>query len=736
MSQRILSQRTYGVIPMDGPRCRRMCGAGLPLGFLLIAVLNAHATSPVTRVDFDNDVIPVFTKAGCNTGACHGAAVGRGGFKLSLYGSDAPSDYQSIVQELQGRRINLADPTRSLVLLKPTEEIAHGGGYRLDPDESGATILRTWIQQGGERHVQRSLVNVEIAPSYFAADRLETSVQLSAMARFSDGTERDVTPWTVFTAEDPASVSIDPQSGSATVVRRGRHIVVARYLDQVVPVEIVVALSDHEVDLEQARRKNFVDDHILELLQTLRLPVSPVADDATYVRRVYLDLTGRLPPLEELNNFLHDQRDDKRESIVARLLESDEFTDYWAYQLAKLFRVRTQPQDDHGARAYHRWLHAQLSNGVGYDELAQTVIMAEGDTHEVGPANFYRTVSGAREQAELLSELFMGNRLRCANCHNHPLDRWTQDDYHGLAAIFAKIESGRLVKAKDSGNVIHPKTGENASMRIPGERFLDEGLDGRSELASWLTDRNNPYFAKAIVNRLWKAMMGRGLVEPADDLRDTNPATHPALLKELAEDFVAHDFRIRRTLRVIATSVAYQRSSMSVPLNASDDRFYSHAVREPLEPEVLADAISDVLGVSSAYGDEPLGTRAVTLIDSKVTSEALDVLGRCSREDTCEVSMQPTGGLPRMLHLLNGGLLNDRLGQSSGRLATRIEQGRPPLEIVAEFYQRALCRMPSEQELEYWGEQLDADEAAAGNRAVLEDFVWSLLTCQEFVTNH
>ena len=271
------------------------------------------------------------------------------------------------------------------------------------------------------------------------------------------------------------------------------------------------------------------------------------------------------------------------------MLASDEFTEYWTWQFAKLLRIRSQPGDARGALTYHRWLRRQIAGATPYDRIARELLTATGDTHEVGPANFYRTVGGAREQAEFAGELFMGNRLRCANCHNHPLDRWTQNDYHGLAAVFAKLERGRVIQVSSRGEVTHPRTGQPAIPRIPGEEFLSASDDGRDAFANWLTGRENPYFAKAVVNRLWKAMLGRGLVEPADDLRATNPATHPALLNELAEDFIAHDYDLRHTLRQIAQSAAYSRSAQPLPKNRVDDRYYSHALTRPLPPEVLAD---------------------------------------------------------------------------------------------------------------------------------------------------
>ncbi|MCG8653479.1 MAG: DUF1549 and DUF1553 domain-containing protein [Pirellulales bacterium] len=700
-------------------------------------------------VDFDNDVIAVLTKAGCNTGACHGAAIGRGGFKLSLYGGDPPADYQAIVRELEGRRINLARPDESLIVLKPTEAMEHGGGYRLDPDAAGARRLVAWIEQGAQRHKRRDLKHLSVFPTTHVAHQLGEQIQLQANAHFSDGSTRDVTSWTVFTPEDPASVTVDLKTAQATVLRRGRHIVVARYLNQVVPIEILLPLSDLAISVPADSGANFIDDHVSNLLSTLKIPASPACDDATFLRRVSLDLTGRLPSAKLARSFLASddvpQRADlpkraelpKRDELVERLLRSEAFNDYWTLKLAKLLRIHAQPQDNQGALAYHRWLRQQISRGVGYDQITHQILVSSGDSHQVGPANFYRTVAGPREQAELTSELFMGSRLRCANCHNHPLDRWTQDDYHGLAAIFAKVKSGKIVSVGSRGEVTHPRTGENALAKIPGAAFLPEQGDPRQSLAEWLIKPDNPYFAKAIVNRLWKAMMGRGLVEPTDDLRATNPATHPKLLDQLARDFVEHDYDLRHTLRMIATSNTYARDAKTSAANASDDRFYSHALRKPLEPEVLADAFSDVLGVAETYGQQPLGTRAVALFDPQTQSDSLDILGRCSRDNSCEAnSAQSSAGLPLKLHLLNGPLLNRRITAAQGRLAQLLQAETPPLEIIETYYHLAFCRGPSNAEKEFWLEQIRMASDAESQRALLEDFVWSLLTCNEFVTNH
>ena len=708
---------------------------------LLVSMLPMFAVgaaeTDASQIDFQNDLIPVFTKNGCNTGACHGAAIGRGGLKLSLYGGDPQSDYQAIVQQLAGRRINLSKPDQSLIVLKPAEFITHGGGTIFDADSSSAELLINWVKQGAHLESRRELQSVEVTPQKQLAGVIGKPVSFRAVARYSDGTERDVTKWTIFSAEDPSAVEINVETASANVLRRGRHVVVARYLSEVVPIELLTPLTDAKVNLTNEYQSNFIDHEVLATLEALGLPPSATVNDAEFLRRVTLDLTGRLPTVGQAQQFRTADSKVSRSSLVDELLASTEFNQYWTLQFAKLLRIRTQAGDSTAANTYHQWLAQQMTANTAYDQLAKTLVTASGDSAVLGPPNFYRTVKDAREQAEFFSQLFMGSRLRCANCHNHPLDRWTQDDYHGLAAIFAKIEPGPVVKPRPSGHVIHPRTMEPASPRIPGEDFLAEDAgDGRAALADWLTAEQNPYFAKAIVNRLWKHMMGRGLVEPADDFRATNPATHPALLSRLADDFVTNGYNLRHTLRLIACSSTYARSANATDANKDDDRFYSHASRRSLEPEVLADAISDVLQVSEQYGNQAAGTRAVALVDPNTPSQTLDVLGRCGREESCESSAGSVGGLRQQLHLLNGGLLNNRIAAVGGRLQRLVDDGVEPMVMVTEFYLAALSRHPSKSEFQHWQRKLNENLPPEAQQTFLEDFVWGLLTCSEFVTNH
>lgn len=701
----------------------------------LLAAAGAQAVEP-HGVDFDTQVIPVLTKSGCNAGACHGAAAGRGGFALSLYGGDPAADFQAIVEQFEGRRVNLAHPAASLLITKPTEVLNHGGGARLEYEGDGAKLLETWIAQGAKRGGSRRLADFTLSPARAVLEGRQRTLTLKANATLDDAEQPvDVSRWTVFTAEDPTAVEIDAISGQAVVHRTGRQVVIARYLDRVIPIEILVPLSEQPVDLTDSPRLNFVDAFILEALSTLRIPPAPACDDSTFLRRARLALTGRLPAPEQLAAFLAEPSADKRAKLIDALLDSDEFTEFFTYQLAGLLRVRPPGNDQTAGLAFHVWLQEQVRRGTPFDQLARELLLAEGDSHFNGAANFYRLAANARDQAEYVSETLMGVRLRCANCHNHPLDQWTQDDYHGLAAVFARLDRGQVVRLTSRGGVTNPRSGEPAVPRLPAQRFLDAAADGRPALAQWLTSADNAWFSKAIVNRLWKMLMGRGLVEPADDLRATNPATHPELLDRLASDFREHGYDLRHTLHEIASSAAFARSSQSSDRNAADDRFYSRALPRPLPAEVLADAICDVTDVWEQYGDEPLGTRAIALFSPTVPSEPLDILGRCDRAASCETSgAEASGGLSARLHLLNGPLINAKIASPAGRLHKLITAGRTNQEIVAEFYLRALGRRPSEQETAYWRDAFSRDEAEERQQA-LEDFLWGLLNCREFVEN-
>ena len=503
-----------------------------------------------------------------------------------------------------------------------------------------------------------------------------------------------------------------------------------RYLNQIASITVLIPTAPKATHSQIDVASNYIDLEVNRMLNTLRIPVSQQSSDSEFHRRVRLDLTGRLPTQQQVERFLADPKVDKRRQLIDSLLASREFTEFWTFRFAQLLRIRPQPQDAIGARTFHKWLKQQIQDATPWNQLAHELLTAQGDSHEFGPPNFYRLQQGAREQAEYVSEVLLGVQLRCANCHNHPLDRWTQDDYHGLAAVFAKVRSGKIVTYYERGEVTHPRTGEAAIPRIPGVRFLSANGDRRQELSTWMTSRDNPYFARATVNRLWHWMFGRGIVMPVDDFRDTNPPTHPALLQRLASDLIQHDFDIRHLLRVICNSRAYQRSSQSNPHNANDRTFYSHAHLRPLTAEVLADAIADATNISDSFADQPSGTRAISLFDSRTPSTTLDVLDRCTREDSCETPAFP--GLSQSLQLISSPVINSKITNPNSRLQKMIKSKAANDVVIATLYLTTLSRRPTPQELTFWTAKL----AHQDRPDTIEDLAWSLLTCREFSTNH
>jgi hypothetical protein len=690
--------------------------------------------------DFDTEVLPVLTRAGCNAGACHGAAAGRGGFKLSLFGGDPAADYRAIVHEFEGRRVNLARPERSLLLLKPTWELDHEGGQRFESDSEFAQFLTKWIAAGAPRGQGARLINLAIDPPQVVVPAVPAEVNLTITASFAGKTPatltRRIEKLAVVTPADPASVEVIGD-GKIRLLRPGRHAVVVRFLTQVVALQVTAPHSNPPLDAKKLPANNWIDEEVNAALVALRLPPSPRADESTLLRRVTLDLTGRLPTSERIREYLADDSENKFAGEVNRLLASREYAEYWTYKFARWLQVQAFPNDAEGTKTYHAWLRQQIEGGRPVHEWMAELITADGDSHEHGPANFHRSAADARGEAEHLTESLLGIRLRCANCHNHPLDRWTQDDYHGLAAIFARLERGPKVRLKTSGEVLHPATGEAAVPRIPGERDLPAEGDGRPDLAQWLASPGNRRLATAQVNRLWQAMFGRGLIEPVDDLRDTNPATHPELLARLADDFVASGYRLRHTLRLLALSAAYQRSSQPLPAAPREGRFYAHSLVRPLPPEVLLDAVSDVLGVPLAFDEVPPGTRAIGLYSPHLARSVLGPLAGCGRAGECPSGSPPAASLDQLavqLHWINGPLLNERLANSSSVLARLASDAgaqdvRPTIDA---FYLRILARYPTEAERKFWQKELEGGQFASR----WQDFAWTLLSTRDFVANH
>lgn len=684
----------------------------------------ASASEPAA---FRVDILPILTRAGCNAGACHGAASGQGGFKLSLHGYDPEEDYARITRELSGRRIDLTHAGESLLLRKATDEIDHDGGQKLRHDSDAFETVRKWIESGapfGPSDLRVTTIAVEPADNLLS--HVGEKVKLKVSATLSDGSQRDVTALALFSSNDDAIAEVT-KSGEVTTRGHGLTSIMARYSGQVAAARIAVPFPG--TITAEYPVVNFIDSHIWTDLQRLRLPPSPLSSDSEFLRRVYLDVIGRLPTADEARAFA---KVPQRERLIDTLLARDEFADYWTLQFADLLLVGAKGTSESATRQYHEWLHRQIAAGTPLDQLARSLLTSTGDTTRSGPPNFFALASDPRDMAEQVGRIFLGTQIGCARCHAHPTDRWTQDDYHGFAACFARVSrSGTAIEVSERGEVEHPKTGHPVAPKPLGAPAFADSPDRRIALAVWLTAPENPLFARSLVNRIWKHLLGRGLVEPVDDLRPTNPPTNPALLDALAADFVDHQFGLRHLIRTIVSSRAYQLSSSPLPENRADDRFYSRAQFRELPAAVYLDAIAQVTDVPDAFPNHPPGTRAVQLIGARTPSIALDLLGRCTRERSCDSNAHGSGGITRALHLINGDTIQSKM--RGGIVDRLLAANATDHAIVEELYLRTLSRSPSTNEDSTWTQML----AGAGNRReAIEDLLWTLLNSREFAFNH
>ncbi|MCF7785090.1 MAG: DUF1549 and DUF1553 domain-containing protein [Prosthecobacter sp.] len=685
-----------------------------------------HSAEP--SWNFATQILPILTKSGCNTGACHGAATGQGGFSLSLLGYDAVYDYAAITHALDGRRIDLADPVRSLLLRKATRTIKHKGGRKFSVDSANYTTLRQWIAAGAPTGSPALAVSgLQVEPADLLLKSPGDSAPLRVTASLSDGSTVDVTALALYDSQDDAVAEISSE-GVVKMLRRGASSVMIRFGGQVAAVRAAVPFQADEVPLDFTP-VNFIDEHIAAELRRLHLPASPLSSASTFLRRVHLDVAGRLPTEAEARAF-HSMADANaaREAVITRLIGSTDFVDVWTMRLADVLLISSKKQGVEGARVYHDWLHAQIARNTPLNDVVKALLTGQGDTTHEGPANFYRLTTDPRDMGEFVSRSLLGVRLACARCHHHPFDRWGMDDYYSFAGWFSQTGlAGTRVILKDRGEVEHPQTRKPMLPRALGAPSSTElPSDRREALAAWTVHADNPFFARALVNRVWKHLMGRGLVEPVDDLRASNPASMPELLNALAADLIRHDFDLRHLVRVIVTSRAYQLASSATGVNRLDDCFGSHARVKALTGPVLADALSQAMGTRFL----PSEMRAVQMHDPALESYTLDVLGRCPRSDECGNPAQFGGGLSQALHLLNGEDINRSLRES---VAQQLQQGVDTAALIESFYLRSLSRMPTGEERAHWlAHAAQTKEKAAFG----EDLLWALLNSREYAFIH
>jgi hypothetical protein len=731
----------------------------------------ASALVEVTQLDaplsweFRRHVLPVLSRSGCNSGACHGALAGKGGFKLSLRGYNPPADYYSITRAARGRRIELADPGSSLLLAKPTAALPHKGGVRFEVGSPAYRILSEWIQNGapGPSDDDARLASIDVLPREVRLGPADRQ-QLLVTATYSDGRRADVTNWAKFTSSNESVLKVDEQ-GTVEVVGHGEGAVVVWFSSRIVLSRVTVPYPNgiDGQSLAAAQRNNFIDDLVLEKLRQLRLAPSPMASDAEFIRRVYLDTIGTLPTAEEVRTFLDDVRTDKRNRLIDHLLGRSEFVDYWTFKWSDMLLINGKRLRPAAVKSYYQWLRSHLERNTPWDQFVREIVTARGGSIENGAANFYALHQDPETMSENVCQAFLGLSIGCAKCHNHPLEKWTNDQYYAMANLFARVKAkgwggdgrngdgARTLFVATEGELVQPSTGRpQPPTPLDGVPLdFDSPVDRREHLANWLTSPENPYFARAIVNRVWANFLGTGIVEPVDDMRLSNPASNDQLLDELSTYLVDHRYDLKQLMKLILQSATYQRSSLSIPENESDRRYYSRYYARRLSAEVLLDAIAQVTGVPSKFtqigydGNDfqetkeyPLGTRAIQLYDSAVVSNFLTTFGRNERDITCECERSNTPSMVQVLHIHNGQTINERLRDSKSCVSHALASG--PLDfqtIIERAYLSSLSRFPTDTERQQLLELLtavDTDQTAES----VEDLYWSILSSREFLFNH
>ncbi|MCA9175586.1 MAG: DUF1553 domain-containing protein [Planctomycetales bacterium] len=695
-------------------------------------------------VNFPNQIVPAFTKYGCNGGGCHGKSGGQNGFRLSLLGFEPTEDYEYLVKEARGRRLFLAAPERSLLLEKGAAVVPHGGGMRIPVDSPAYRLLVRWIEQGvpyGNAD-DPVVTGIEVHPQERLMERNGTQ-QIVVIARYSDGHTEDVTRMTQFDSNDTEMAEPSVTGLVTTSDLTGSVAIMARYQGHVGVFRATVPLGIEVKDLPPTR--NYIDEKVFAKLQSLGLPASAVADDATFLRRVTVDIAGRLPTREESEAFLADGDSDKRAKVIDKLLDSMDYAEYFANKWNAILRNKRGATGDRQATFhFHDWIRTSLHENKPYDQFVREVISASGMPGVNPPTAWYREVKDEAAQVEDTAQLFLGLRIQCARCHHHPFEKWSQQDYYGFQAFYSRVgrkksnvpNYDRIYHQRGVAQSKNPKTGEMVKPTGLGSNPLEltPDQDPRQSLADWMGDKSNPFFAKAFVNRYWKHFFGRGLVDPEDDMRVTNPACNPELLDALAEDFLAHDFDMKHMIRTICNSSTYQLSSDPNEWNQDDKQNFSRYYPKRLNAEVLLDAIDQVTATTTSFSGLPSGTRAVELPDNGFNSYFLTVFGRPESASACECERSSEANLAQSLHLLNSSEIQGKLTAGNGRAAALTGAKDVGQEAkVRELFLTAFSREPSSQETEIAVKYV---QKAENEKVAFEDMIWAVINTKEFLFNH
>ncbi len=712
-----------------------------------LEVRGGHKDRPVS---FQLDVMPIFLRGGCNAGGCHGAARGKDGFRLSLFGFDPQGDYVRLTREMVGRRINLAIPEESTLVEKAVGAVPHSGNQCYTPESQYNQTILEWIGTGAPADAKdvATVTGIEVYPKQMVLEGAGNSQQMTVRATYSDGTDRDVTKLALFMSNNDPTATVNAD-GLITSAERGAAFILARFDVYSVTAQVLVIPEKIQYERPKVAEANYIDTLVNENLHKLRILPSGICTDEEYVRRAYIDVVGLYPKPEEVRAFLADANPKKREALVDGLLQRKEFTELWVMKWAELLQIRSnipgnnnRPPFYKNALLYHNWLSERIAKNVPLDDIVVELLSATGGTVSNPPVNFYQTELDQLKLTENVAQVFMGMRIQCAQCHNHPFDRWTMDDYYGFKAFFSQI--GRK-NTDDPQEVIiyNSKSGESRhflTQAVMKPKFLGgetpelkPGEDRRRVLAEWLVSPKNPYFARNIANITWAHFFGTGIVDPVDDVRVSNPPSNPELLAALAENLVTSKYDMRKLVKDICTSMTYQRSTKVNETNASDKKNFSHAQVRRVRAEVLLDAISQITETPNKFQGLPLGARAVQIADGAVSNYFLTTFGRAKRESvcSCEVKMEPT--LSQALHLMNGDAVNDRIRQGKV-VAKLIEAKKSDREIIEDLYLRVFGRLPLDKEWQPIQQTLAA--APDQRQQALEDVFWALMNSKEFYFNH
>jgi len=703
-------------------------------------------------VSFRNDVIAALNVGGCNSGACHGTPSGKGGFKLSLRGFDPDADFIQLTRDVLGRRTERQRPDASLVMLKALGKIPHEGGQRYQPGAVAAQTLRGWLAEGLQDDPAKlpPVTKIDVLPGSRVQNAPGRFQQLSVMATYSDGSVRDVTRLTVFSSSD-TSVADVTVNGLVEFRGAGEVAILSRYLMELNTIRLTYLEPRPGVVWNNPPVNNYVDQHVFAKLKMLTIPPSDLCTDAEFIRRAYLDVCGVLPTADEVRKFLEDRATNKRAKLIDTLLEKPEFADYWTMKWSDVLRSSRKTIQIKGTHVFQGWLRGHFAKDTGFDQVVRELLTANGSTFSNPPANYYRIARDAQNLAETTAQLFFGIRMQCAKCHNHPFERWTQDDYYSMAAWFAKVKQkkdprepgaapnqpgGELIYSdRASPEVTQPRTGRAMAPKFLGGAVpaIPGRTDRREVLAGWMTSASNPFFAKNTVNRIWYHLMGRGIVDPVDDFRDSNPSANDELLDALAKDFAANKFSFKHLVRVIMNSRTYQLSAQGTDWNKDDNKYFSHAVTRLLPAEPLLDAICQVTEVPEKFAGMPAGTRAVQLPDGDANHPFLKTFGQPARELACECERESDSNLAQALQLINGPTVNDKLRNASNRIGKLLGRKLADKAMLEDLYLSTLSRMPTSEDEKV---ALEYVSKATDKRLAWEDVHWALINSKEFLFRH